>query len=87
MKGIELRKIKQRYSLWNDFIVNTLSQFLIGSSLQLSESRCLENSFHRTGGAMDLSNDRGRQLVATMAGRHVTAALDHDGLNRLLMII
>ncbi len=36
-----------------------------------------------TGGSMDLSNERGRQLVETMATRHVTAALDHDGLKRL----
>jgi hypothetical protein len=30
-----------------------------------------------TGGSMDLSNERGRNLVATMSRRHVTAALDH----------
>jgi aminoglycoside/choline kinase family phosphotransferase len=35
------------------------------------------------GGTMDLSNDRGLQLIATMAERHVTAALDHGGLDRL----
>ncbi len=38
------------------------------------------------GGGMDLSNDRGVELIATMAGRHVTAALDHQGLDRLLEI-
>jgi len=32
-----------------------------------------------TGGSMDLSNERGKQLVETMASRHITAALDHDG--------
>ena len=32
-----------------------------------------------TGGSMDLSNDRGRELIATMSNRHVTAALDHGG--------
>lgn len=36
-----------------------------------------------TGGTMDLSNDRGVQLVATMATRHCQAALDHGGLERL----
>ncbi|NKB98764.1 MAG: DUF1679 domain-containing protein [Pseudomonadales bacterium] len=35
------------------------------------------------GGGMDLSNERGRELAATMASRHATAALDHDGLTRL----
>lgn len=38
------------------------------------------------GGGMDLSNARGRELVATMASRHVTAALDHDGLALLTSI-
>jgi aminoglycoside/choline kinase family phosphotransferase len=33
-----------------------------------------------TGGSMDLSNERGKQLVETMASRHITAALDHHGL-------
>ncbi len=36
-----------------------------------------------TGGSMDLSNDRARTLIATMAQRHVQAALDHDGPARL----
>lgn len=36
-----------------------------------------------TGGGMDLSNERGVQLIATMASRHVTAALDHGALERL----
>ncbi len=36
-----------------------------------------------TGGTMDLSNERGLQLVSTMSSRHVTAALDHDGMNLL----
>ena len=36
-----------------------------------------------TGGSLDLSNDRGRELVATMSNRHVTAALDHNGLDLL----
>lgn len=35
------------------------------------------------GGGMDLSNERGMQLGTTMAVRHVTGALDHDGLSRL----
>jgi len=39
-----------------------------------------------TGGSMDLSNDRARQLIATMARRHVQAALDHDGPARLAEI-
>lgn len=39
------------------------------------------------GGAMDLSNERGKTLIATMATRHVQAALDHNGLERLLAII
>lgn len=40
-----------------------------------------------TGGSMDLSNDRARALIATMARRHVQAALDHDGPARLAEII
>lgn len=40
-----------------------------------------------TGGTMDLSNDRGVELVKTMATRHVQAALDHDGIERLKEII
>jgi len=40
-----------------------------------------------TGGSLDLSNERGLQLVATMANRHAAAALDHDGLARLKKII
>lgn len=32
-----------------------------------------------TGGSLDLSNERGKALIATMASRHVAAALDHDG--------
>ena len=40
-----------------------------------------------TGGAMDLSNERGTELVATMASRHVQAALDHDGFERLRAIL
>jgi aminoglycoside/choline kinase family phosphotransferase len=35
------------------------------------------------GGAMDLNNERGVKLVATMASRHAQAALDHDGLRRM----
>ena len=33
-----------------------------------------------TGGTLDLSNERGHELIATMSNRHITAALDHDGL-------
>ncbi len=40
-----------------------------------------------TGGTLDLSNERGKQLVATMAERHVTAALDHDGPERLAAVL
>ncbi|MEM7099111.1 MAG: phosphotransferase [Pseudomonadota bacterium] len=40
-----------------------------------------------TGGGMDLSNERGVQLIATMATRHVTAALDHNGPERLAKIL
>ena len=36
-----------------------------------------------TGGSIDLSNERGRELVATMSRRHAAAALDHDGLTTL----
>ncbi len=39
-----------------------------------------------TGGGMDLSNERGVALIATMAARHATAALDHNGLERLAAI-
>ena len=36
-----------------------------------------------TGGSLDLSNDRGRELIATMSKRHVTAALDHNAFEIL----
>lgn len=39
-----------------------------------------------TGGGMDLSNERGRELIATMASRHATAALDHDAMDRLAQL-
>lgn len=39
-----------------------------------------------SGGSMDLSNERGLKLIATMVERHTTAALDHDGLARLKKI-
>lgn len=34
-----------------------------------------------TGGTLDLSNERGVELIATMSDRHFTAALDHGGLD------
>jgi hypothetical protein len=40
-----------------------------------------------TAGTLDLSNERGIQLVAIMAERHVQAALDHDGPARLAEIL
>ncbi len=40
-----------------------------------------------TGGSMDLSNERGAKLVRTMSVRHVQAALDHQGAERLTRII
>ena len=40
-----------------------------------------------TGGSMDLSNERGLKLLATMSNRHAAAALDHDGLERLKKIV
>lgn len=39
------------------------------------------------GGGMDLSNERGVSLIATMATRHAQAALDHDGMRRLQEIL
>ena len=36
-----------------------------------------------TAATIDISNERSHQLIETMATRHVTAALDHDGLARL----
>ena len=39
------------------------------------------------GSTMDLSNDRGTRLIASMVERHVTAALDHDGLERLAAVV
>jgi hypothetical protein len=36
---------------------------------------------------MDLSNERGLKLLATMSNRHAAAALDHDGLERLKKIV
>jgi len=38
------------------------------------------------GGNLDLSNERGQQLVASMAIRHSQAALDHGGLDLLASI-
>ena len=38
-------------------------------------------------GGMDLSNERGRELGTTMATRHATAALDHNGLELLNQIV
>ena len=35
------------------------------------------------GGNLDLSNERGQQLAASMAIRHSQAALDHGGLDLL----
>jgi hypothetical protein len=32
------------------------------------------------GGTLDMGNERGKALVASMAERHFTAALDHGGL-------
>lgn len=40
-----------------------------------------------TGGSFDLSNERGAELVRTMANRHVMAALDHGAAERLAAII
>lgn len=39
------------------------------------------------GGGMDLSNERGFELIATMAHRHAQAALDHNGIDRLKNIL
>jgi hypothetical protein len=39
------------------------------------------------GGGMDLSNERGFELIATMAHRHAQAALDHNGIARLEKIL
>jgi len=35
------------------------------------------------GGTLDLSNERGKELISMMANRHVTAALDHGGIGRI----
>ncbi len=40
-----------------------------------------------TGGSKDLSNERGRNLIATMSRRHITAAMDHDGMAQLIACI
>ena len=40
-----------------------------------------------TAGTLDLSNERGIELVATMAERHVHTALEHDGPARLAEIL
>ncbi len=55
--------------LWDDYALSHLQGGLATSMV--------------TGGSMDLSNERGVELVATMARRHVQAALDHNGLARL----
>ncbi|MGK0221237.1 MAG: hypothetical protein ACI9ON_000472 [Limisphaerales bacterium] len=39
------------------------------------------------GGGMDLSNERGFELIATMAHRHAQAALDHNGIARLEKVL
>ena len=36
-----------------------------------------------TASSLDLSNERGLKLVETMIERHISAAIDHDGLERL----
>lgn len=59
--------------LWNDYAHSHLMGGLATSVL--------------TGGAMDLSNERGKTLVATMAQRHGIAAVDHNGLARLTDIV
>ena len=35
------------------------------------------------GGTLDLNNERGKELIRMMSERHVTAALDHGGLDLL----
>ena len=35
------------------------------------------------GGTLDLNNERGKELITMMSQRHVTAALDHGGLERM----
>ena len=35
------------------------------------------------GGTLDLNNDRGKELISMMSERHVTAALDHGGSDRI----
>ena len=60
-------------SLWDDYGLAQLQGGLATSMF--------------TGGGMDLSNERGVQLVATMASRHVTAAIDHGANDRLNDII
>jgi len=34
------------------------------------------------GGTLDLSNERGKELISMMSNRHVTAALDHGGVSQ-----
>jgi hypothetical protein len=58
--------------LWEDYAMSHLQGGLATSLV--------------TGGSLDLSNERGKQLVVTMSTRHITAALDHDGMNRLLAL-
>ena len=35
------------------------------------------------GGTLDLSNERGKELISMMSERHVTAALDHGGVEQI----
>ena len=56
-------------SLWTDYQLGHMQGGLATSMV--------------TGGSMDLSNERGKELIATMSTRHVTAALDHDGADIL----
>ena len=35
------------------------------------------------GGTLDLSNERGKELISMMSNRHVTAALDHGGISQI----
>lgn len=54
---------------WNDYVYSNLLGGLAVSVF--------------TGGTLDLSNERGRELVGGMAARHFTAALDHGGFGIL----
>ena len=86
---IDLRRAHER-ELVNAYHAQLLEGGVVGYTLsQAWDDYCFAHlqgglaTSMVTGGTMDLSNERGLALIATMAERHITAALDHEGMERL----